>query len=245
MTKLFSLCLCAMLLPSMVHASEKMKQKDIKWLQGIPEVKEIGCDEYADSSYSLTERDGLEIINSSFKEGRLSPGSKITCDLWAKTDDIKKPILHVIEQFKIDGVNVHMYHSDASGTIGNDYSDKHAWNSACKTDPMNDDVTCYVSHKSFYIFKDKSGYRVLVGSEHFPKTVAYVRIGKEKPIPSGGGGIFSLSDSLKIIKSIDKGVTVSTRYTKWPYDTAIDEKLDTEYFEQAKKILDLIFDNHA
>jgi hypothetical protein len=25
----------------------------------------------------------------------------------------------------------------------------------------------------------------------------------------------------------------------------VDEKLDTKYFEQAKKILDLIFDNHT
>lgn len=245
MNKLFSLCLCAMLLPSIVHASEKMKQKDIKWLQGIPEVKDIGCDEYADSSYSLTERDGLEIMNSSFKERKLSPDSKITCDLWAKTDDIKKPVLHVIEEFKIDGVNVHIYHSDASGTIGKDYNDSSAWNTACKTDAMTDDVTCYVSHKSFYIFKNKSGYNVLVGSEHFPGTVAYVRIGKGKPISSGKDGVFSSADSLKVIESIDKKSTVSTRYTKWPYETPVDENLDTKYFEQAKKILDVIFDNHV
>ncbi|WP_337027207.1 hypothetical protein [Pantoea eucalypti] len=245
MNKIIWLCLCAFLLPSLTHASEKMKPKDIKWLQGIPEVKTIGCDTYEDSSYPTTGREGLEISENSFKEKRLNPDSKITCDLWAKTDDMKIPVLQVTEAFKIDGVNVSIFHSDASGTIGKDYSDKSAWNTACKTDTMTDDVTCYVNHKSFYIIKNKSGYNILVGSEHFPGTVAYVRIGKQKPVSSGKDGVFNSADSLKIIESIGKQETVSTRYTKWPYETPVDEKLDIKYFEQAKKILDLIFDSHA
>ncbi|WP_033782737.1 hypothetical protein [Pantoea sp. 9140] len=245
MNKFFSLCLCVLLLPSITSASEKMKLKDIKWLQGISEVKAIGCDSYEDSTYSSTGRDELEITESSFREKRLNPDSKITCDLWAKTDDIKKPVLQVLEEFKIDGVNVHIYHSDASGTIGKDYSDNSAWNSACKSDTMTDEVTCYVSHKSFYMFKNKTGYYLLVGSDHFPQTVAYIRLGKDKPISSGKDGVFSSADSLKIIESINNQTTLSTRYTKWPYETPVDEKLDTKYFEQAKKVLDLIFDNHV
>jgi len=222
-----------------------MKPKDIAWLQGIPEVKAVGCDAYEDSSYSTTGREGLEIIETSFKGQRLNPDSKVTCDLWAKTGDIKIPVLQVTEAFKVDGVNVNIFHSDASGTIGKDYSDKSAWNTACKTDTMTDDVTCYVSHKSFYIIKSKTGYTLLVGSEHFPGTAAYVRIGKQKPISSGKDGIFSPADSFKIIESVGRQGIVSTRYTKWPYETPVDEKLDTKYFEQAKKVLDLIFDNHA
>ncbi|WP_338494188.1 hypothetical protein VRB23_06720 [Erwinia aphidicola] len=245
MNKLFSLCLCTLLLPSLSHAGEKMKPKDIEWLQGIPEVKSIGCDAYEDSSYSTTGREGLEISETSFKEKRLNPDSKVTCDLWAKTNDLKIPVLQVKESFKVDGVNVNIFHSDASGTIGKDYSDKSAWSTACKTDTMTDDVTCYVSHKSFYIIKNKTGYNVLVGSEHFPGTVAYVRIDKQKPISSGKDGVFSSDDSLKIIESVSKQGIVSTRYTKWPYEAPVDEKLDTKYFEQAKKILDLIFDNHT
>ncbi|EPR7131637.1 hypothetical protein ACXIX0_004031 [Enterobacter hormaechei] len=244
MKRLWLLCLCASLLPSLAIASEKMKPKDIKWLQGFPETKNIGCDFYEDSSYSATGREGLEFSPSSLKEKKLRPDSQITCDLWAKSDDIKTPVLHVSEEFTIDGVKVHVYHSDASGTIGKDYNDKSAWNSACKTDAMSDEVTCYVSHKSFYVFRDKAGYNVLVGGEHFPGTLAYVRIGKDKPIASGEGGVFSSSDSVKIIESIDKQSSVFTRYTRWPYESPVDEKLDVKYFRQAKAVLDLIYDNH-
>ncbi|SMG61748.1 hypothetical protein SAMN03159353_105714 [Cedecea sp. NFIX57] len=221
-----------------------MKPKDVKWLQGFSETRNIGCDLYEDSSYSTTGREGLEFIPSSLKEKKLRPDSKITCDLWAKTDDIKTPVLHVSEEFNIEGVRVNIYHSDASGTIGKDYNDKGAWNSACKTDAMTDEVTCYVSHKSFYLFRDKSGYRVLVGGEHFPGTLAYVRIGKGKPIASGEGGVFSSSDSVSIVDSIDKHSSISTRYTRWPYERTIDENLDVKYLPQAKTVLDLIYDNH-
>lgn len=244
MSKFWLLCLCASFLPSLAMGSEKMKPKDIKWLQGFSEAKNIGCDLYEDSSYSTTGREGLEFIPSSFKEKKLRPDSQIICDLWAKTDDIKTPVLHVSEELKIGGVRVHIYHSDASGTIGKDYNDKSAWNSACKTDAMTDEVTCYVSHKSFYVFKDKSGYKVLVGGEHFPGTVSYVRIGKEKPIASGAGGAFSSSDSVNIVESMNKQSSISTRYTRWPYKSPIDENLDVKYFPQAKAILDLIYDNH-
>ncbi|ELY4596855.1 hypothetical protein ACOZ0V_004065 [Cronobacter malonaticus] len=244
MKKLWLLCFCASILPSIVTASEKMKPKDIKWLQGFPETKNIGCDIYEDSSYSTTGREGLEFSPSSFKEKKLRPDSQITCDLWAKSDDIKTPELHVSEEFLIDGVKVNIYHADASGTIGKGYNDKSAWSSACKTDAMTDEVTCYVSHNSFYVFRDKSGYQVLVGAEHFPGTFAYVRIGKDKPFSSGEGGVFSASDSIKIIESIDKQSSVSTRYTRWPYERPVDEKLDVKYFRQAKVVLDLIYDKH-
>lgn len=244
MNKGLSLIFSLFLVATSVHAGEKMKPKDVKWLEGISDVKSLGCDSYEDSSYSTTGRDNLEISKSSFKEKKLYPDSKLTCDLWAKTDDINQPVLNVIEEFKIDGVDVNIYHSDASGTIGKNYSDRSAWSSSCKTDAMSDEVSCYVRHGSFYLFKSKAGYTILIGSDHFPGSDAYLRIGKGKPYLSGKDGAFSSGDSLKIVDSISKESSVSTRYIKWPYETPIDENLDTKYFEQAKKILELIYTSH-
>lgn len=227
-----------------VGASEKMSAKDIKWLEGHSNVKAIGCDTYENSSYSVTERKDLKVKDSSFKNQRVFDKSKLICDLWSDTADISKPLLHVQEKAVIDGINVLIFQSDGSGTIGEGYNDKSAWNSSCKVDSMTDAVTCSVYQNNFYLFKTDSGYTVVIGSEHFPKTLSYLRVNKDKPLASGEDGVFSNNNSNQIIESLSEGGKVMIRFTKWPYENPIDEEVDIKYFNSAKKALDLIYSNH-
>lgn len=233
-----------LLLPVAAISGDKMSAKDIKWLKGIDEVTAIGCDSYENSAYSVTQRKNLKIKPSVFKVPRVIDGGALVCDLQADTSDIEQPIMLTRESGVISGVNVAIYHSDGSGTIGKDYNDKKAWESSCNTDAMTDEVTCYVRHKQLYIVKNKDGYFAMVGHEHFPETLAYVRVGGSKPFTSGEGGVFSKEESGKVIDAMSKSDNVVTRYTKWPYESPIDENIEMKYFGVAKQVLDTIYDNH-
>lgn len=225
-------------------ASDKMTEKNKKWLLTQPGVSEIGCNSFEDSTYSFTKRDGFYIKESSFKKPRLFEDSKLVCDLWADMDDREKPTLYVIEEAKIDDVKVKLFQSGGSGTVGREYSDKASWQLGCKTDSMTDEYNCYINQKHIYIVKDKDSYHVIIGSEHFPKTHSFIRIDNEKPIESGDGGIFSVEQSGEIIEALSSGSKVKTRYTKWPYENPVDENIDMKYFDVSKKVLDVIFESH-
>lgn len=233
-----------MVLSGVASGSDKMTEKNKKWLLSQPGVSSIGCNSYEDSSYSFTGRDGFYIKESSFKKQKLFDNSNLICDLWSDLDDNKKPTLYVIEESKIDGVKVKIFQSGGSGTVGDDYSDKSSWQVGCKTDAMTDEYNCYVYQKDIYIIRDKNGYRVAIGTDHFPNTKSYIRIDGNQPIESGNDGVFSIDDSQKIISSLSSKSKVITRFTKWPYERPIDGEIGMSKFDVSKKVLDIIFEDH-
>lgn len=233
-----------MVLSGVASGSDKMTEKNKKWLLSQPGVSSIGCNSYEDSSYSFTGRDGFYIKESSFKKQKLFDNSNLICDLWSDLDDKKKPTLYVIEESKIDGVKVKIFQSGGSGTVGDDYSDKSSWQVGCKTDVMTDEYNCYVYQKDIYIIRDKNGYRIAIGTDHFPNTKSYIRIDGNQPIESGSDGVFSIDDSQKIISSLSSKSKVITRFTKWPYERPIDGEISMSKFDVSKKVLDIIFEDH-
>ncbi|MGJ0628620.1 hypothetical protein [Xenorhabdus bovienii] len=241
---LYVIFLC--LLAFTANAAKDLSKKNIAWLEGVPEVKKLLCTSYVDSMYGKMNKEKLEIKDSAFKEVKLFDNSVITCDLWAELYDTGKPILYVKEKAMIDGVKFGFYHADASGTIGKDYSDKDAWQSSCKADSMNDEVRCQISQDNLYIVRNSSGYVVVIGYDHYPRTLSYIRFGKEKPYESSGNGVFSHAESKEIVRQLESnnGVKVVTRFTKWPYDKPIDKDISVKNFRSAKIALDTIFEKH-
>lgn len=224
--------------------SDKMSEKNKKWLLSQPGVTEIGCNSYEDSTYSLAKREEFYIRDSSFNKKRLFVDSKLVCDLWSDSNNNGQPYLNVIENAKINGIPVSVFHGGGSGTVGKNYSDKSSWHTGCKTDAMTDEFHCYVYQKNLYITKDKSGYHIFVGSEHFPNTKSFIRIDNETPLQSEEAGVFSDANSNKIVSSVSSRSKVVTRFTKWPYERFIDENIDMKYFDVAKETLDILFENH-
>lgn len=235
-------CIGFMIIAPSVVVAEQMSSKDISWLENKPEIKAMGCSSYeGDPSGG---RSGVKITESSFSTDRLFSDGSLTCYLSMNIDDLDMPKLSIIEKTKLNGVDVSVFHSDGSGTIGKGYSDKQAWQSACKKDAMTDEVTCQIHQGNLFLFKDKSGYSVGVGGELYPKTNAFIRLGKDKPLQAKYESIFSAEQTDQIISGLTAGDKVLTRYTKWPNKTDIDESIDAKYFLSAKKVLDLIYEKH-
>lgn len=237
--------LIGLLLTSFVVVSyaKPMTKKKVAWLETQQGVKKIGCDEYEDSSYSSTGRESFSIKKSAFKHDKLFENSKLTCDLW---DDYGKPYLHVIEKTKIDGVDVRFFHSDGSGTVGdrNYGKDDKSWGTGCKKDTMTDEVICYARQNDMNIFRDKEGYVIRVGSNHYPGSVANLRINEDSPFSSGDDGIFNRESSEQIVSKLSPENSVSTRYIEWPHKRNVDNTAIMDNYDVVKKVLDTIYENH-
>ncbi|EMH0062939.1 hypothetical protein NRH57_002300 [Providencia rettgeri] len=224
------------------HA-EPMTKKKIAWIESQEGVKDIGCSKYDDGTYSITKKEPFKINESAFKVKKLFDGSSFTCYL---NDKDRLPVLSVVEVGKVDGVDIRIYHSDGSGLLGDQDMDKYddGWHTGCKQDAMTDDVICYVRQNDLSIFRDKDGYIVRVGSSHYPDSVANLRINKDTPFSSGEEGIFSSESSKNIVNTLTSKDSVMTRYIEWPNKRNIDKPVRMENYDTAKKVLDLIFDNH-
>ena len=232
-----------------VNAETSLAKKDITWLEKNQEIKDLECSAHnypydGDGKLVIPKNIGFEIKDNYFKSKHVFDNGKLICLFEVDVLKKDKTKVNVVEEALIDGVKVRFYHWGGSGTIGESYDDKSAWNLGCTTDSMTDDLTCYIYKGSFYLHKDKNGYMVAVGSEHFPNTLAYIRSGKNKPFESGNNGVFSLADSKSIIDALSSGHKVATRYTKWPYEKPINDELDISYFKSSMKILDAIYEAH-
>ncbi|CAK6614978.1 TPA: hypothetical protein ACHWKL_004154 [Providencia stuartii] len=220
------------------------EKKNTDWIKNSPITSTMECDGYEDSTFSFGDKSKLVAEKTIFSKKRILPNSSRICTATTDIHRNNKMSVMIVEKAKINNIDVSVYHSDGSGSIGGDYSDKASWSYACKKDKMNDKVECYMYQDGFYIFKESSGYTVLVGKDHFPGRVVQVRVGKGKPFTTGDNGNFSKSASKSIINAALKNDSMVTRYTEWPYDTPIDNDVHLEYFNEAVKLLDNIYDNY-
>lgn len=225
-----------------MHA-EPMTKKKIAWLESQEGVKEIGCNEYEDSTYFTDKDKTFKIEKSSFNEPRIFDDSILKCDL---SDSSGVLTLQIIEYAVVDSVKVRIFHSDGSGSVGDRTYDKNdkSWGTGCKKDTMTDDVTCYIKQSDMSLFRDKEGYLIRVGSNHYPSSIANLRINKDSPYSSGDDGIFSRESSEQIINKLTPAELVSTRYVEWPYKRNVDNTVAMDNYNVAKKILDTIYENH-
>ncbi|KEY58512.1 hypothetical protein [Serratia sp. DD3] len=246
-----SAALLLLVISTNVNSEIPLAKKDVIWLEKKQGIKDLECSAYRqlyaeEGKATIPQNIGFDIKEDYFKNKHVFENGKLICLFEVDVLKKDKTKVSVVEEALIDGVKVSFYHWGGSGTIGGGYNDKSSWSLGCKTDSMTDDLTCYIYKGSFYLHRDKNGYMVAVGSEHFPNTPAYIRFGKSKPLESGGHGVFSLVDSKSIIDTLsssDKDKVV-TRYTRWPYENPIDEELNISYFKSSIKILDAIYEAH-
>ncbi|MEN7471075.1 hypothetical protein [Providencia stuartii] len=235
--------LLGVLLTSFVAVSygKPMSKKDIKWLESQEAVKDIGCNEYSDRTYSKQKKGKVEIAESVFKTDKLFDESKLTCEL-TEDNDIFSVI--VIEKAIIDGKKVEVYHSSSSGYVNvtNDPFDD--WSFKCQKDAMTDEVACGMNQNGFTIEKDSNGYRIQIGYEHFPESLAYIRVDKGKPIESERNGMYSRETAKLIVDSLSDESDVTIRYTRWPIQKPVDKKMNMEGFNSAKKAMDILLSSY-
>lgn len=222
----------------------KLSKPTINKLEKIDVIKKLQCDDYEGYTYKTTDFSKVEIKESFFKETPIIKGSSTICLLEADTGNSNKPVLNVLERGRIENAPVELFRWGGSGSVGGEYLQPKAWNFACKTDAMSDDVTCYIFHKKLYIYLDKNGYSMTVGNDHYPQTKSFIRINKNKPMESQDSGYFSKEEASAALSELINADKVTIRFTKWPYSEPVDENIDMTYFKAAKAILDRLYENH-
>lgn len=149
-----------------------------------------------------------------------------------------------------NGALYRIYYSDGSGTVqglpDNELTIHDSlssnWSISCEVDPIEDTHICLLSKKSIMILlKNSSEHYVLVGKKHYPGSDTIIRIDKGEPIKATQDGVFSLEDSKKIVKALQEGKTVVTRYMEWPYKRNKDEQWEIFGFNQAWGIINNIY----
>ena len=119
------------------------------------------------------------------------------------------------------------------------------WYGSCSKDKMNDAVICYAGKSDFSIwYSKKGGYKVDVGSDHFPGRSSFVRVGSGKPRSTNNDGTFSASASKAILKDMLSADSVALRYVKWPYDVSIDKTVSTTGVSFVTEYLKWAVDNY-
>lgn len=133
-----------------------------------------------------------------------------------------------------------------SGHVGKDsLTSSDYWGFGCDIDKMNDNKECFVSNNksNVDIYKNKNGYMLQIGWDHYPDRSVSIRINKNKQQKSWReDGTFNYKISKDIIKSIRNNDEVYVRYVKWPYDNEITNQLDVSSFNEAIKLLNIIYD---
>lgn len=108
-----------------------------------------------------------------------------------------------------------------------DYFDGHlvvgTFEVTCGVDPIDDHRWCVAYAGDLTISKAAGhGLFVQVGKKHYPGTSVVVRVDKSAPIVSKAPG-WANAEAEKVLVSIRKGQTITTRYQEWPYTTNIDK----------------------
>ncbi|MEQ4731276.1 hypothetical protein ABN075_04445 [Providencia rettgeri] len=226
------------------NAGDPLSKKEINWLKSTNEAKELACDSFSNSVYSKIKPLKIEKEKSTFNGKKIFSNSKFICDVKMdyKNNTYK---MSVIEDVHINGVNTRIYHSNGSGGVGNgDSTDKESWLFGCSKDKMSDDVTCYLNNNDLYIYKDKNGYLISIGRNHFPSKDSFIRVNEESPMKSGEKGYLDRNESKSLISRLSSKDTVTTRYVEWPYDRSKDSDVGMANFDTAKQVLDKVFDNY-
>ncbi len=236
------LLIAGILMLSTYSMSAQLTQQEINWLNSTPEVKQLKCDSF-DFNYEKMEKKQITVTPSIFKNKKIINDSKLNCNIRNNYERGTYDLL-VKEQLIINEMSIGIYHSEGSGIIGNDYSDAKTWHTECKTDSMTDEYTCAIRNKDLVIIRDESGYIIVVGSSHFPDKAALIRLDKNKPTESGDKGVYTYQQSEEIVNGMQTAKAVTTRFIRWPYEKYVDGNVDMTNYTTAKKVLDLIYENH-
>ena len=97
----------------------------------------------------------------------------------------------------------------------------------CHKKEFDNTKICYLKAGDIYVFLINGRYSVDVGSNHYPRSKAGLRI-DNNPAVYGYEGEFS--KPLSIIEKLKKGKFAYTRYQEWPYLSDIDKKTDLKDF---------------
>ncbi len=97
----------------------------------------------------------------------------------------------------------------------------------CRKKEFDNTKICYLKAGDIYVFLINGRYSVDVGSNHYPRSKAGLRI-DNSPAVYGYEGEFS--KPLSIIEKLKKGKFAYTRYQEWPYLSDLDNKTDLKDF---------------
>ncbi|MEN9449630.1 MAG: hypothetical protein RJA83_244 [Pseudomonadota bacterium] len=97
----------------------------------------------------------------------------------------------------------------------------------CRKKEFDNTKICYLKANDIYVFLINGRYSVDVGSNHYPRSKAGLRI-DNSPAVYGYEGEFS--KPLSIIEKLKKGKFAYTRYQEWPYLSDLDNKTDLKDF---------------
>ena len=97
----------------------------------------------------------------------------------------------------------------------------------CRKKEFDNTKICYLKANDIYVFLINGRYSVDVGSNHYPRSKAGLRI-DNSPAVYGYEGEFS--KPLSIIEKLKKGKFAYTRYQEWPYLYDLDNKTDLKDF---------------
>lgn len=211
--------------------------KEIEQLVELANKYNLVCDSYKDSR-GLNKSE-LILGNNKFKKPfPIIKTSQTSCI--AETQ-LGKPTLIQSESGLLDNVS-YSFDYNGSASIGDMFDG--GWSIHCKKDPINDRKQCSLDAPlaAFSILKYQNRYTVLVGKNHFPGSKIYLRINNGK-VYSSDNEVFSFAVSEDIIKNIKNGSMLSIRYTEWPYNHYVDKQIEIKGFEQAKKLIDMLYEN--
>ncbi|WP_162887109.1 hypothetical protein [Pseudomonas syringae] len=230
-----------------------------KWLMigfilqavSLPALADVSCPNTKyDSGYrkQLPIADKQEIIS---RNSPLFEGGVITCRVgWDYRNTSQNERLR-IETGSVNNIKYRFYYTDGSGSIQGDsrstldtIKDLNLvnWDTACKTDGMDDKRWCYISKKDLTIgiWKDGSTF-ISIGHDHFPSSQIAIRIDQSPPLTAPEKTGFDSKQVGEILSSLKKGQKVLTRYQEWPYERNKDVTIDLYGFNEAWTIINKIY----
>ncbi|WP_277850035.1 hypothetical protein [Moellerella wisconsensis] len=226
------------------YAEDPLSKKEINWLKSTNEAKELGCDSFSNRVYSKITPLKIEKEKSIFDNQKVFSNSQFVCAVGMNYKN-NTYTMSIVEVVNINGVNAQIYHSNGSGGVGNgDSTEKESWLFGCSKDKMNDEITCYLNNNDLYVYKDKNGYLISIGRNHFPSKDSFIRVNEEAPIKSGEKGYLNRNKSNLLMSKLSSKDAVTTRYVEWPYDRNKDSEVGMVNFDAAKQVVNKVFDNY-
>ncbi|MCU4378846.1 hypothetical protein [Acinetobacter haemolyticus] len=111
------------------------------------------------------------------------------------------------------------------------------WNLVCDKDRFNGSKSCMLSKDTVLIMLRDGKYAVSVGKRHVPRSQSAIKIDNNATI-YGKEGISESPE--KVIKQLNHGSKVFTRYQEWPYKHNRDDEVDlTGFPEKFEEMLEL------
>lgn len=115
-------------------------------------VQILNCDKYSDENGDAPATQKYSVEKSLFGQTPLISGSEITCELGKDVSEKQLARVMAIENGVINGIDYTLFHSDASGSVGQNNAE---WQVVCEKDAMTDAQIvqrCAAPKTTIYIF---------------------------------------------------------------------------------------------